>query len=137
MPCRSLQQRATRDELVQKIVKKFVRHCQDEKQLHRLYGTNRLLPAGTFKSRSLRNLFGGWAQKIRGRCITKKLASNVCKKLRRHFELGPGPDDEASRFQYLLQVARKRKITKPPKPCAVMDTAETLPMDIDVLEDGV
>ena len=137
MPCRSLVQRSKRDAIATKIVNRFIRCFErDEHQYERLLGTNRICPTGSFKCKQLRSLFGGWASKLSGRCITKKLATCICKRLRKHFELGPGPIEEPVRLQRLLQVARKKRIQKPCRSKEkAMDNCETLPMDIDHMQD--
>lgn len=132
MPCRSLQQRAVREQHVSKIVRKLARVLEaDGDHVRRMISTNRLFPLGSFKSRALANLFGGWAGKFRGqgRCMTKKLATLVCNRLRVHFDLEPGTQEEATRFLQLLQAARKKRLRKPKKKPA-MDTCETQPLEL-------
>ena len=133
MPCRSLQQRSIREQHVNRIVCKLTCVLEaDGDHVRRMVSTNRLFPLGSFKSRSVACLFGGWAAKFRGkgRCMTKKLAMLVCKRLRLHFDLEPGTKEESERFLHLLQAARKKRLRKPPAKTAAMDTCETQPMDL-------
>ena len=104
----------------------------DGDHVRRMVSTNRLIPLGSFKSRSVACLFGGWAAKFRGkgRRMTKKLAMLVCKRLRLHFDLEPGTKEESERFLHLLQAARKKRLRKPRAKTAAMDTCETQPMDL-------
>ena len=133
MPCRSLQQRSIREQHVNRIVCKLTCVLEaDGDHVRRMVSTNRLIPLGSFKSRSVACLFGGWAAKFRGkgRCMTKKLAMLVCKRLRLHFDLEPGTKEESERFLHLLQAARKKRLRKPRAKTAAMDTCETQPMDL-------
>ena len=117
MPCRSLLQRAKREQYVNKILRKLKRVLEaDGDHVRRMVSTNRLFPLGSFKSRAVADLFGGWAAKFRGqgRCMTKKLAMLVCQRLRASFDLEPGTKEEAERFLHLLQAARKKDFRNQP-----------------------
>ena len=129
MPCRAVTQRDAREKVVQKLVKKLQRKLAGEHHEKRLISTNRLFPPGSFKTKALREIFGGWVKKFRGkgRCVTKKVCTLVCKHLRAHFGTGAVPEGEPERLLHLTQVARKKSLELP-----AMDWADTLPMDIDM-----
>ena len=82
----------------------------------------------------MKDLFTGWALDLvgQGRVLTRKLSEQVCKKLRKQFNLGPSHDDgdESQMLHRLLKLARKRKLgpNRVPK-MSSLDVSETLPYD--------
>ena len=104
-------------------------HCD------RMADTGQLLPLGGLRRRCVNKLFRGWVLQFigAGRIITKKLAHDVCRRLRKKFGMGPSNDEENKRMHHLLKLARKRQIGKVPveKPTAMsnMDNMETLQME--------
>ena len=82
--------------------------------MKRIYGTNRVLPEGIFKTDILQKLFAGWVNKFKGsgRLFTIRFCKEVIGTLRNEFGLDPQSrgDVEAIRLHRLLKVARKRKL---------------------------
>ena len=114
------------------IVQKIAQRLSSKEHQKRMLTTNRLLPLGTFKRACVRKIFNGWVRKKflgSGRVITKKLSTEVVRKLRSKLELPPCNDlkDEIARMQYLLKVARKRLGGKK-QDMSAADMLETLPM---------
>lgn len=133
MPCRAVEQREARNKLASKLVRKLIQRLSGEHHEKRLISTNRLFPQGSFKTKGLREIFGGWAMKYRGkgRCMTKKLCKLVCKQVRQHFGTGDVPQGEAERLLLLIQVARKKKLKR-----VAMDCVETQPIDLSEASAG-
>lgn len=139
MPTREKNQRVIRDEWVKFICKRLLRWMNSNGHINRQIGTNRLLPVGSLKRASLKEIFGGWICRLRGegRRLTKKLAMDVCTRMRH--ELGMEktiPQEEITRLHCLLKMARKRKLQKPAQRKETMvvniDEVDTLPVDEDL-----
>lgn len=129
---RALKQR--REWHAKQIAKRMAKRLRSEKQQKRIYGTNRLVPAGSLKKRALKELFGGWVKKYarrEKRLFTKRLAQDVCGILRAEFGMGPTPADEWLRLSSCLAQARKRGLQKykaPQRSMAMLDNCDTLPL---------
>lgn len=135
-------QKKNRRENVATIAKRLSRRLSKSGDaLQRLRSTNRLIPLGNLKRSCLQNLFGGWVCAFirKGRCFTKKLSKEVCRRLRDQLDMDLiVPEDEVTRLQNLLKMARKRRlqkhVAKPKKKPAVamgspMDMCDTLPLE--------
>lgn len=135
MPVRVASQSVVRKQHVKTIVKHMSARLNSKLDQDRMHTTNRLLPLGSMRRRPIKKIFGGWILSFKdyGRVFTKKLASDVCKKLRKKFGL-PGKSDlaEVLRMHLLLKVARKRKVEKPGGPTgkamSSMDVLQTVPL---------
>lgn len=136
MPSRQRKQQEVRARFAERIAKRLAKRLREESHQTRIHGTNRLLPLGSLKRSSLRQLFGGWINKYfgKGRILTKALAREVCNLLREEFGLGVTPKDEWIRMCSLLVLARKRKLTLPDQkaPAPRMDALETQPLSSEV-----
>ena len=134
MPCRSAVQKETRIGHASFVAKRLQKLLNSEPELNRMHSTNRILPAGSLKQRSIRRLFAGWIKKFsgKGRVFTKSLAQQVCWRIRKRFSMEPSiPRGEIERMRGMLQLARKRKLE--PRSCkntamADMDNLETQPL---------
>jgi len=107
--------------------------------MERMLSTNRILPVGTLKRKIIKQLFSGWIRQYvgEGRVLTLKLALQVVASLRNKFSMEKLGEEqrlcEAKRMQYLLKVARKRKLSNRVRSRAVstMDTVDTVPMEAE------
>ena len=74
-----------------------------------------------------------------GRVLTKKLAMETCRRLRKKFGLSMDLEvEEVNRLHALLKQARKRqlgKVSVVDKAMSCIDTAQTLPMDMGFAQD--
>ena len=142
MPSRNRSQAETRRSHVCLISKKLAKALKSHDDLTRIHSTNRILPPGSLQRRSVKRLFTGWIARWvgKGRCFTKKLASEVCSCLRVQLDMDEKkpPVEEVTRMHHLLKMARKKKLRptaggKPVKPlkamCSNIDEMETLPFD--------
>lgn len=133
MPSRARKQTVARRGHVGYIVKKIAQKLSSKEDHKRMLTTNRLIPLGSFKRACVKRIFNGWVKKKflgTGRVITKKLTTEVVRRLRSKLELPPCHDikDEVARMQYLLKVARKRLGGKK-SDMSTVDMLDTLPMD--------
>lgn len=131
-------QAVARKSHVDMIVKKLSKKLGDKCHLKRMVTTDRLLPVGGLRRRCVKSLFTPWISTLvgKGRVLTKKLAQQVCNRLRKHFELSAIDDDgeETRRLHYLIKSARKRQLGSPvarTKPSAMssVDATDTLPLE--------
>jgi len=134
--CRRTQQKLARKSHVGMIAKKLSSRLSGKQHLERMTTTNKLLPVGSLKRKCVRNLFTGWASTLvgQGRVLTKKLAEQVCRRLRKKFDLGPATDDghETRVLHHLLKLARKRKLGAAARPTmSSVDLLDTIPMEIN------
>ena len=137
MGVRRRKQEETRKAAVKFAVKKILPHLRRDKQ--RLFSTNRLLPVGSLRRKCIKRIFGGWPSRYlgAGRVFTKKLAEQVCRRLRQklHMERTEFFKEEAVRLHELLKASRKRQVDPPPRMSA-MDNTETQPIKEEpVVED--
>ena len=113
-PARLREQNRTRKKYVKMIVRATSCKLKSKKHVHRMRTTNKLLPLGSLRRRSIKQLFQGWVVELvgQGRILTQKLADEVAKRLRKHFELPPVSDGgmEARSLHHYLKRARKRKL---------------------------
>ena len=145
MPARKILQKSIRKDHVRTIVRNVAKTLKSKGHQKRMTTTNAILPPGGLRRRVIKKVFGGWICDFhgQGRVLTKRLAKDVCKGLRKKFELGPPTNDdgsEVSRMHQLLKAARKRKVSKPVKPSAMstVDALETIPMfeeDVPIMEE--
>lgn len=135
---RRTQQKLARRGHVVMIAKKLSSRLKGKQHSERMTSTNKLLPVGSLKRKCVRNLFTGWASTLvgQGRVLTKKLAEQVCRRLRKKFDLGPANDDgnETRVLHHLLKLARKRKLGAALPTMSSVDLLETIPMEMN--EDG-
>ena len=112
MASRARRQKIARNNHVKLVLQKLGKRLNAEKDMKRMRTTNRLLPVGTLRRKCVKRIFQGWTMGLagKGRILTQKLCSQVCKALRSQFELSPCEDEmtEVLRLQYLLKQARKR-----------------------------
>ena len=131
MPSRARKQRETRNEWVRFVSRALWRNLQHDKD--RILTTNRLLPLGSLKRESVRDIFKQWIVELlhEGRVLTKKFAKVVCTRLRKKFGLhGEVEKAEWERSHALLKAARKRQLGNPRCPTmSAMDMCDNLPMD--------
>lgn len=134
MPTRQRQQRSVRSGHVKLIVSHMAKRLQTKKNLKRMFNTNQLIPLGSLKRKCVKKFFSGWVLKLvgNGRILTYKLASEVCRSLRKKFQMEkPGnPHDETKRMHSLLKAARKRQLGKKTRDMS-MDEMETVPMFVN------
>lgn len=141
MAVRRRHQKSVRQNHVKVIVKKLAEGLKTNSHQKRMATTNRLLPVGGLRRRCVKKLFGGWILELigKGRILTKKLAHEVCQRLRKKFSLPKLNDhDEVLRMHVLLKSARKRQIGKTKgnsKAMSSMDNLEILPLHGDAEED--
>ena len=141
MPSRTRSQAETRRSHVSLVSKKIAKGLNED-DLTRVHSTNRILPPGSLQRKSVKRLFSGWISKWvgKGRCFTKKLASEVCSCLRDRLDMDQKkpPLEEVVRMHQLLKMARKKKLRpatggKKLKPSTAMvvniDEMDTLPLD--------
>ena len=113
MPCRNAAQKQIRSGHASFVAKRLQKLLNSEPELNRMHSTNRILPAGSLKQRSVRRLFAGWIRKFsgKGRVFTRSLAQQICWRLRKFFSMEPSiPSGEIERMRGMLQTARKRKL---------------------------
>ena len=143
MPKRERQQKSVRKGHVKIIVDEMYRRLQSKKHKKRMRNTNRILPPGGLRRAVIRNVFSSWVLDFygKGRILTKKLATDVCCRLRKKLGLGYLKDeDEITRMHVLLKAARKRQLGKFRDPrgksqaMSSMDLLETVPMFTDEVE---
>ena len=112
------------------IVSHMAKRLNTKKNLKRMFNTNKLLPLGSLKRKCVKKFFSGWVLKFvgNGRILTYKLASDVCKRLRKMFQMEKPGDlhEETKRMHALLKAARKRQLGK--------NTLDNLDMSMDELE---
>ena len=134
MPSRLRRQKSIRKEWVRWICTSMSNKLSSDTD--RMLSTNRLLPQGSLKRSCIRRLFKGWIYESLhcGRVITRRLASDVVRRLRKKFGLGVEDLDqeEIGRMHHLLKTARKRQLGKPnsAKAMSGMDCCETMPMEL-------
>ena len=135
MVSRKRQQRSVRKGHTKVIGDHLWKRLKSKSHKKRIHTTNSLLPPGGLRRQVIQKIFGGWILQFygEGRILTKKLAKDVCKYVRKKMDLGPSGEegDEAKRMHMLLKAARKRKIQKPLKAMSSMDNLETVPMHLD------
>lgn len=113
MPCRNAVQKQIRSGHASFVAKRLQKLLNSEPELNRMHSTNRILPAGSLKQRSVRRLFAGWIRKFsgKGRFFTRSLAQQICWRIRNFFSMEPSiPSGEIERMRGMLQTARKRKL---------------------------
>ena len=133
MPVREQKQKHVRQQHASRIAKVLGKRLRSESHQLRISSTNRLLPLGSLKKRSLKGLFGGWIRKYKGcvRLFTKVKSAAFCEK---PLGIKATPEEEWKRMAALLSMARKRSLKKLERPVAAMpaeniDNMETVPMD--------
>ena len=139
MPSRLRRQNQLRQTHVDWIVKKMANRLKSKGHMERMVSTNRILPVGTLKRKIIKQLFSGWIRQYvgEGRVLTLKLALQVVASLRNKFSMEKLGEEqrlcEAKRMQYLLKVARKRKLSNrvQSKAMSTMDTVDTVPMEAE------
>ena len=136
MPSRLRRQRGKRQSHVSMIVKHLTYRLSSKSHAKRIETTNRLLPVGNLRRQCLHRLFSGWILDLvgEGRVLTRKLAGQVCVKLRKALDLPLNETDhheEVKRMHLLLKGARKRQLGKEGRSIAMssMDNLETLLME--------
>lgn len=136
MPSRLRRQRVKRQSHVSMIVKHLTYRLSSKRHAKRIETTNRLLPLGNLRRSCLNQIFSGWILNLvgEGRVLTRKLAGQVCVKLRKALDLPLNETDhqeEVKRMHLLLKGARKRQIGKqgPSVAMSGMDNMETLLME--------
>ena len=138
---RRCEQNEKRNEYVRFIVKKLSKRLGNKTQKHRMTTTSKILPVGNLKRTCVRKLFTGWVNKLygNGRLLTTKLSEQVCKRIRKKFDLGPIDDngEEVKTMHRLMKLARKRRLGADLKlqseAMSVVDCLDTAPMDHDML----
>jgi hypothetical protein len=142
MPARERKQKSVRKGHVKIIVDEMYQRLQSKKHKKRMRNTNRILPPGGLRRAVIRKVFSFWVLEFygKGRILTKKLATDVCCRLRKKMGLGYLKDeDEITRMHVLLKAARKRQLGKFRDPSiklqamSSMDLLETIPMFTDDL----
>lgn len=135
MPSRSAKQKVVRKGHAKLIAANMAKQLDTPKHQHRMATTNRILPVGSLRRRCIQKVFAGWILDFvyKGRIITRLLSAEVCRRLRRKFQMQGGSDSaEINRLHVLLKCARKRQIVKPSKKrkpaMSSMDLLETLPL---------
>ena len=140
MPSRQRHQKSVRKGHVKIIVDQICKKLHTKGHQKRMHNTNRILPVGGLRRNSIKNIFGGWVLQFigKGRILTFKLAKDVCRRVRKRFEMpssGEWVTEEVRRMHYLLKAARKRQIGKPIAKVApamsTMDCLDTVPMFAD------
>ena len=133
MPTREKIVGAQRAKHVHFIAKRLTKRLGGPDHETRMHSTNRLLPPGSLKRTTLRNIFGGWPKRLcgTGRILTKTLSKEMCFTLRQNFGLeNPAPMEEVSRLHNLMKQARKRKLEVAVcKSTAMGDNVDTLPYE--------
>lgn len=141
MASRARRQKIVRNTHVKLVLQKIAKRLNTEQDMKRMRPTNRLLPVGSLRRRSVKRIFQGWTKSLtgKGRILTQKLCSQVVKALRSQFELSPLDDEmtEVLRLQYLLKQARKRHNPGQKKTTAMsyVDSMDTLLMAEPSVED--
>ena len=135
MPSRLRYQKGVRKGHVKFIIDNMMRKLLTKKEQKRIVTTNRILPVGTLKRRSVKRIFAGWICEFygQGRILTKTLAKEVCRSLRKNMGLvnnGVEVEEEAQKLHLLLKRARKRQIHLAGKFEAMspMDNLVTVPL---------
>ena len=121
-PSRRQEQKKLRKKHVDLICRKICNRLANDTE--RATTTNRILPVGSLKRESVRMIFQGWICKFRGngRCFTKRLSKDVCRRLRNELGLDREiPEDEPKRLLALLKHSWKLGLTNRRK----MDNVET------------
>lgn len=139
MAVRRCHQKSVRQKHVKQIVKQIAEGLNTKSHRKRMVTTSRILPLGGLRRKPLRKLFGGWILDLigKGRILTKKLAQEVCQRLRKKFDLPKLRDhEEELRMHVLLKNARKRKIgssknRKTSKAMSSIDNLQTVPMEFE------
>lgn len=127
MPTRQHRQKKIRNEHVKVIVNNLFKRLNTKKNRMRMVNTNQLLTLGSLKRTCVKKCSSGWVLDLigNGRILTYKLALDVCRRLRKKFDLEKqGGDEEARRLHSLLKAARKRQLGK----SKAMDDMDTMPM---------
>lgn len=133
MPSRQSSQAKTRKKHVNMIVKNMSKWLCDKSERDRMATTDRVLPLGSLKRKCVKRIFSGWICSLhgKGRVVTKKLAAQVLRRLRKRFSLenlsGDVHVQEIDRLQNLLKQSRKRKLGSKTAMSSI-DLADTLPM---------
>ena len=148
MPSRHGKQKSIRKGHAKFIVDAIHKRLRTKKHKKRIRNTNRILPVGGLRRAVVKKIFSTWILEYygQGRVLTKKLAEEVCYRLRKKLGLVSLKDpEETKRMHLLLKAARKRQIGKgrertESKAMSSMDNLETIPMfatdcDYKIFED--
>ena len=139
MPSRERCQKVKRRSYAKIIFRNIFKKLSSKQHKKRLTTTNRLFPPGTLRRRCIRNIFAGWVLQFvgQGRILTRSLAQDVCKQLRKYLHMTDHEDGvqelEAKRLHQLLKAARKRQLQS--SAMSSFDQLETLPMPAEFWED--
>ena len=141
MPSRQRKQKRARHGHLKFIVGHMIKKLNAKKHKKRMRNTNQIFPVGSLRRKCIRNLFQGWVHHLigGGRICTLKLAGEVCKSIRKHFEMEADlfhGETERLRMHGFLKAARKRKLGTVKKAVAMseLDNMDTLLME--VADDG-
>ena len=89
MPARERKQKSVRKGHVKIIVDEMYQRLQSKKHKKNMRNTNRILPPGGLRRAVIRKVFSFWVLEFygKGRILTKKLATDVCCRLRKNWGL--------------------------------------------------
>lgn len=134
MPSRKRLQKEVRHGHLKFIVENMIKKLNSKKHLKRMRNTNQILPVGSLRRNCIKKLFQGWVLGLvgAGRICTVKLAGEVCKRLRKHFELEADlfhGKTEKLRMHSFLKASRKRQLGSVNPAMSSVDNMETLLME--------